>query len=75
MSLRDLDWEITSVNYWNGTKLRDLILNVYEKSSIRKMWWLVRHSAGMLGMTSDELAKVSKMGFTKMQTLIKILER
>lgn len=22
------------------------------------MWWLVRHSAGMLGMKSDELAKV-----------------
>lgn len=21
------------------------------------MWWLVRHSAGMLGMKSDELAK------------------
>jgi hypothetical protein len=41
-----------------GLKLKDLIVEIYEKASIRKMWWLVRHSAGMLGLKSDELAKV-----------------
>lgn len=52
----NLDWNVTSC--FPGAKLRDLIANVYEKASIRKMWWLVRHSAGMLGLKSDELAKV-----------------
>jgi hypothetical protein len=33
---------------------------VYEKASLKKTWWLVRHAAGMLEMKSDEIAKVIK---------------
>ncbi|CAF0780748.1 unnamed protein product [Brachionus calyciflorus] len=56
---KNLDWEIPAIhkNFFQGSRLRDLIGNVYEKASIRKMWWLVRHSAGMLDLTSDELPK------------------
>lgn len=53
---RGLEWDISS--HFPNSKLKDLILDVYEKASLKKMWWLVRHSAGMLGMKSDELAKV-----------------
>jgi len=49
--------------YFPGLKLKDLIMDVYEKASIRKIWWLVRHSAGMLGMKSDQLAKVNILIF------------
>lgn len=44
-----------------GERLRDLITHVYEKASVRKMWWLVRHSAGMLGLKLEELAKVGSL--------------
>ena len=56
--IKDLDWDVSS--HFPGMKLRDLISNVYEKASIRKIWWLVRHSAGMLGLYSDELSKVKQ---------------
>jgi hypothetical protein len=53
---RNLEWDMGSC--FPGLKLKDLIMDVYEKANIRKIWWLVRHSAGMLGMKSDQLAKV-----------------
>lgn len=56
MYLRSLDW--TAGALFPGMKLRDLIVRIYEKASIRKMWWLVRHSAGMLSMNPEELGKV-----------------
>ena len=54
---RNLDWDLGAS--YPGLKLTDLILGIYEKASMRKMWWLVRHSAGMLSMKADELAKVN----------------
>ena len=56
---RNLDWELG--DSYPGLKLKDLILGIYEKASMRKMWWLVRHSAGMLSMKADELAKVNNL--------------
>lgn len=38
--------------------MKNLIEKLYEKASIRKLWWLIRHSAGMLGLKIDESAKV-----------------
>ena len=32
-------------------------MNLYEKASSRKLWWLVRHTAGMLEMRTEELEK------------------
>ena len=53
---RSIDWIVGPL--FPGQKLKDLIADVYEKASTRKMWWLVRHSAGMLGLKTEELAKV-----------------
>ena len=53
---KGLEWEITT--HFPGSKLKDLIAEAYEKASKCKIWWLVRHSAGMLGMRFDELAQV-----------------
>ena len=51
MHKRGLDFD-------TGTStLRELISNLYEKASSRKMWWLVRHTAGMLSMRPDDLEK------------------
>lgn len=37
--------------------IRDLLKEVYEKSCLEKKWALVRHSAGMLGIQGEDLAK------------------
>jgi phosphorylase kinase alpha/beta subunit len=55
--IKGLEWDVSK--YFPNSKLKDLIVGVYDKASIRKMWWLVRHSAGMLGLRSEELAKVT----------------
>lgn len=59
LNCRGLEWDIGL--HFPNLKLKDLIVDVYEKASLKKMWWLVRHSAGLLGMKSDDLAKVNKI--------------
>jgi hypothetical protein len=39
--------------------VRNLIVQLHEKASQKKSWWLVRHTAGMLEMRHSDLAKVS----------------
>ncbi len=41
----------------DSSTVKGLIMQLYEKASIRKSWWLVRHTAGMLSMKHDDLAK------------------
>lgn len=53
---KGVNWVITGKNF-TGSVLKDLILDLFEKASRRKIWWLVRHSAGMLDMRHDELAQ------------------
>lgn len=55
LEIEGLEWDIGL--HFPNLKLKDLIVDVYEKASLKKMWWLVRHSAGLLGMKSDDLAK------------------
>jgi phosphorylase kinase alpha/beta subunit len=52
---KTLDWSLG--NIYPGETLKNLIMRVYEKACMRKMWWLVRHSSGMINMKSDELSK------------------
>lgn len=37
--------------------IRDLLKNFYVKACEQKLWGLVRHTAGILGKRSEDLAK------------------
>ncbi len=51
--------------------MRDLIADLYQKASKKKIWWLVRHTAGMLGMKGDQLA-VAVLGIIVRQKQVSI---
>jgi len=55
--LRGLDWSVES--HFPGLKLKNLVEKLYEKASIQKIWWLVRHTGGMLALNPDETSKVN----------------
>lgn len=52
---RGLDWTIERDDSTIYT-VRDLMTELYNKAAMFEQWWLVRHTAGVLGKRVEELA-------------------
>lgn len=46
-------------NLEGKSSVQDLLSELYDKAGHLKQWWLVRHTAGMLGKKVEDLAKAA----------------
>jgi hypothetical protein len=65
---RGPDWD-TQMEGRAGCRVRDLLVELYEKAGHAKQWWLVRHTAGMLRKKVEDLAKAATDIIVRMKQL------
>jgi phosphorylase kinase alpha/beta subunit len=67
-AFRGPDWD-TQMEGRAGCRVRDLLVELYEKAGHAKQWWLVRHTAGMLRKKVEDLAKAATDIIVRMKQL------
>lgn len=55
---RGPEWD-TNIEGRTQCKVKNLLSELYDKAGHLKQWWLVRHTAGMLGKKVEDLANAA----------------